>query len=190
MDIKEYSTSPVDHLVLCNRWYKPYHKGAVIFFLVWISFNLLLWHPLFLAVVAGKYSVSAVISAIVTFIVIIPAPAYWMLTYLVNRTQVILSRTELQIYNGPLPSWRRNQSFPIKDIKYIRVEELAGQNEEQLTWNLSYDKTCHIKAVMRNGETIYILCDLLNPGEAQIALDRMGNWLQMIRKLRPQKDII
>ena len=190
MKITEDNTSPPDHLFLCYRWYKTYHKVAIIFFAVWISLNLLLWHPLLLAFIAGKYPVSTIISAIVTFIFIIPAPAYWMLTYLVNRTQVVLSRTELQIHNGPLPSWRTNQSFPIKEIKYIRVEELAEQNEEQLTWNISFEKTCHIKAVMRSGETIYILCDLRNPDEAQIALDRMGNWLQMIRKLRPQKDVV
>lgn len=182
MGLQKEINANTNSIELVYTWYEPYHKIAFIFLIVWDLFNIALWYPIYLPLTHGEFGFPKNFFAFCCLFVLVPAPSYWMVVHLINRTTVHLGRSEVRIINGPLPSWRRNHSFAIKDIKYISIEELHIKPVTEMAWNIKTDQTCHIKATMRNGQTRYIFLNIENREDARVVLLRIRSWLKSLTR--------
>ena len=170
-------TATSNNLELTYYWYEPYHKIGYIFILVWDLFGFAFWSPVLIPLFRGEVVFPINIFALCVFFILIPAPTYWVLLFLINKTKVHLSRSEVIVRNGPLPCLRKNQTLPLRHIKYISIEELWLNSIADETWHLQEDEICHVKAIMRNGESRYIFLNIQNPAEARLVRSQMSLWL-------------
>lgn len=177
MGLRQDFTGTANNLELTYDWYEPYHKIGCIFILVWDLFCCAFWSPVLIPLFKGEVAFPKNIFALCSFFMLIPAPTYWVLLYVINKTRVHLSRSEVIVRNGPLPSLRKNLTLPLRHIKYISIEELALNSIADETWQLQEDELCHVKAIMRNGESRYIFLYIQNLDEARIVRSRMSLWL-------------
>lgn len=177
MGLRQDSTGTSNNLELTYYWYEPYHKIGCIFILVWDLFGFAFWSPVLVPLFRGEVAFPKNILALCSFFVLIPAPTYWILLYLINKTRVHLSRSEVIVCNGPLPCLRKNQTLALQHIKYISIEELGQNSLADEMWQVQEDELCHVKAVMKNGESRYIFLYIQNLAEARLVRSRMSLWL-------------
>lgn len=182
MGLRQDFTGTPNSLDLIYHWYEPYHKIGGIFIIVWDLFCIAFWSPVLVPLFKGEIAFPKNIFALCSFFMLIPAPTYWMLLFLMNKTRVHLSRSEVIVLNGPLPCLRKNQTFPLKHIKYISIEELSLNSFIDGAWQVKEDEICHVKAIMRNGESRYIILNIPNPAEARIVCSRISLWLKEMNR--------
>lgn len=177
MGLRQNLAETANDLELTYYWYQPYHKIGCIFMLVWDFFSCAFWSPVLVPLFRGEVAFPKNIFALCTFFMLIPAPTYWMLLHVINKTRVHLSRSEVVVRNGPLPWLRRNQTLPLQHIKCISIEELEQNSLADEIWQVQEDKLCHVKAIMKNGESRYIFQNVQNFAEARLVRSRMSLWL-------------
>lgn len=177
MGLRQDYNGNSNDLELIYSWYEPYHKAGCIFILVWDLFGIAFWSPVLLPLFRGEIVFPRNILALCSFFMLIPAPTYWMLLFVINTTRVHLSRSEVIVHNGPLPCLRKNQTFPLRHIRYISIEELSPDSIADTAWHAREDELCHVKAIMKNGESRYIFLNMENPAEARMVRSRMSLWL-------------
>lgn len=174
--LQEY-TRTANSLDLIYSWYEPYHKSGCIFIVVWDLFCIAFWSPVLVPLFKGEIAFPKNIFALCSFFMLIPAPTYWMLLFVINKTRVHLRGAEVIVLHGPLPSLRKNETFPLRHIKYICIEEPGPGSTADGTWQTKEDEICHVKAIMKNGESKYIFLNIENPAEARLVRSRMTLWL-------------
>lgn len=161
-------------LEISYRWFEPYHKAGCVFFVVWDFLSTSLYHQELIKMTGGGFTYPKSLFVLCIFIMLVIVPSYWMLIYLINRTIVRMTLFEVTVINGPLPWFRKNQSFPLENIKYIWVEERFPDSEEDLSRD--------IKAVFKNGENRNLFTNINNPEESNFIRTRINLWLVESRR--------
>ncbi|MDM8537314.1 hypothetical protein QUF70_11210 [Desulfobacterales bacterium HSG17] len=174
MGLRQKNIEKTDSLELIYHWYEPYHKVGCIFFIVWDFLSISLYHLEIIKLFRGKFIFPQNFFALCVFFMLIIVPTYWMLVYLVNKTKVYLNESRVIVKNGPLPWWRNNLSFALKDIKYIWIEEHCPDSIE--------DMSRDVKAIMKNGEARNILLNMQNPEESSLVRSKINLWLIEMRR--------
>jgi len=176
MGLRQEFKETSDSLEVTYHWYEAYHKVGCIFFLVWDLLSIAFYHPELIPLFKGELTFPKNIFALCLFFMLIPVPTYWMLVYVMNKTRVHLSASQVVVLNGPLPWWRNNFSFASKEIKYIWIAERSPDSID--------DESRDVKAIMKNGESRYLFLNIQNPEECRIISSRISLWL--IKMNKPQ----
>lgn len=164
-------------LELVHNWYEPYHKLGIFFFLVWDCLSMAFYSHHFIALSNGEYTFSQNVFAVFSCFMLILAPTYWMLLFIVNRTKLRMSRTSITVQSGPLPSLRKDHSFSIKTVSYIQVEEHCINKNFENRWQAIADETCNVRAILKNGDSVNILENIQHKADAQVVRKSINSWL-------------
>lgn len=188
MGLQQKFKTTTDSLEMIYYWYEPYHKIGCIFFLVWDLVSMALLSPVLIPLFKGEIAFPRNIFALCSFIVMVPAPTYWMLLFVMNKTRVYLSKSKITVINGPLPSMRKNQSFMLCTIKCIYIKKHRQNALFDDAWHIKADETCSVKAIMKNGESKYIFQNVQSTEDARIAYSRINLWLKELNRAELHDD--
>jgi hypothetical protein len=130
------------------RWLRPVHIFLIFFCIAWDGF-LITWYSI-------AFTQDGPLIMIIFPIAHVAAGVgltYYMLTGLVNRTRIEVSRNQLTIRHGPLP-WPGNRDAPGRQFTQIYgVENVSSSNERR---TITYE----LFAVDREGQRVKLLSDL------------------------------
>lgn len=143
MGLKQEVKETTDSLELTYHWYEPYHRMGCTFLLIWVLLSTAIYHPELIVLVRGELIFPQNLFALGLFIMLILVPGYWALLYKFNWTKVELNASEVKVWNGPLPCWRKNSSFSQDEIRFLRIEERRSDSKEYGSRDLI--------AMMKNG---------------------------------------
>lgn len=162
MELKQQFKETTEGLELTYHWYQPYHRLGCTFLLIWVVLSSIIYHFELISLVRGDLAFPQNAYAVAFFFMLIVVPAYWALLYKFNRTTVLLNASELKVWNGPLPCWRRNGSIAMEEIRFLRIQERRSDSKKYGSRDLI--------ALMKNGEVKNILMDMKDPDESVILL--------------------
>lgn len=169
MSVKKNVIEDQNVLEITYRWYEPYHITACIFFTVWSVLSMILFHEELVSLVSGRLTVMKSLAALTLFIPLWGIPTYWMLLLTVNRTVIQLTRQDMRVRHGPLPSFVRNDRFPTSDLRNIWLEGTEAEEGEGAT---------DIVAVLRTGEERKVIRNVRSTEDSEMIRDRINAWLK------------
>lgn len=171
MSLNQNVIEDQNFLEITYRWYEPYHKSACIFFVVWDTLSMILFHEELIRLVSGQLPVLQSAAAMGLFLLLWLVPTYWMLVLTVNRTIIQLNRKEMVVWHGPLPCFTQNDVFPIGDLRNIWLENANPEAEEG-------EGATDIIAILRNGEERKVLKNVKDAVDSETIRDRINAWLK------------
>lgn len=171
MSLNQNVIEDQNFLEITYRWYEPYHKAACIFFLVWDTLSIILFHEELIRLVSGQLPILQSAAAMGLFLLLWLVPTYWMLVLTVNCTIIQLNRKEMVVWHGPLPCFTRNEVFPIGDLRNIWLENANPEAEEG-------EGGTDIIAILRNGEERRVLKNVKDAVDSETIRDRINAWLK------------
>lgn len=171
-------------LEIVQHWNEPYHKIGYLYFIIWDLIVIAFCSHVFVDFLRGEFDFPVNIFVFLGFFALIPLPNYWMLLFLINKTKVKLTRTEVLVQNGPLPCLRKDHSFYLNDIKNIWIKEHLVNKSFQNSWQLKADQTCNLITSLKNGESISIIENIQTPEEAHAVLAQIKSWLRETNRIK------
>ncbi|MFP4033280.1 MAG: hypothetical protein ACLFRG_19350 [Desulfococcaceae bacterium] len=163
-----------ESLELTYRWFEPWHKAAILFFVVWNALSTAMFYPEVQQFLEGDFSTLRRLSAICVFAMLWLVPTYWMLVLVLNRTVLRMNRQRVNVWHGPLPWLRRNTAFDLDELNYIWVNEIVADPEDED----DTDTLRHVMAVLRNGESRSLIPNIPDERDSEMVRLRIHAWLR------------
>lgn len=179
--LRNFKENP-ESLELTYRWFEPWHKAAIVFFVVWISLSAAMFYPELQQFLMGDFSILRSVSAGVIFGALWFVPTYWMLVLLLNRTVLRLNRKRVQVWHGPLPWLRRNTAFELAELNYIWINENVTDPDDEEDPDTLRD----VMAVLRNGESRRLIRNIPDERDSEMVRLRIHAWLRRSPRLGPR----
>ncbi len=163
-----------ESLELIYRWFEPWHKAAILFFVVWNSLSAALFYPEVQQFLKGDFSTIRSLSAFLVFAMLWLVPMYWMLVLLLNRTVLRMNRKRVTVWHGPFPWLRRNTAFDLDELNYIWVNEIVGDSDDEDDTDTLRD----VMAILRNGESRPLIPNIPDERDSEMVRLRIHAWLR------------
>lgn len=163
-----------ESLELTYRWFEPWHKPAILFFVFWNSLSAAMFYPELQQFLQGDFSMLRSISAFLVFAMLWLVPTYWMFVLLLNRTVLRLNRKRVTAWHGPLPWLRLNTAFDLDELNYIWVNEIVGDPDDEENPDILRD----VMAILRNGESRRLIPNIPDERDSEMVRLRIHAWLR------------
>ena len=111
---------------LIYRWLSIQHFIALAFCIVWNGF-LLDWYEEVTLDDFATFDLMAYFPLLHVAVGI--ALAYYALSGFVNRTRIVVTRSEITVRNGPLP-WLGNRTLPSGEVDQLYIRERTGRGAD------------------------------------------------------------
>lgn len=171
--LRNFKENP-ESLELTYRWFEPWHKAAIVFFVVWNSLSVAMFFPEALQFARGEFSAPRSFFAAIVFAALWLAPTYWMMVLFCNRTVLRLDRQRVTVWNGPLPWMRRNTAFDLDELNYIWVHENVTDPDDEDDPDILRD----VMAVLRNGESRRLIPNISDERDSELVRLRIHDWMR------------
>jgi hypothetical protein len=171
--LRNFKENP-ESLELTYRWFEPWHKAAIVFFVVWNSLSAAMLFPELQQFLKGEFSIFRGLFAAIVFAALWVVPTYWMLVLLVNRTILRLNRKRVTVWHGPLPWLRRDTAFDLDELNYIWIDENVTDPDDAD----DPDILRNVMAVLRNGEIRRLIPNIPDERDSELVRLRIHAWMR------------